>query len=128
MKSGILSLFCYGLYALGGGGCALYSYISLERVNESGAWFEGLGFVILVILGLVVCAVGILALILKGLHIGTGWLLFGLLCLLFDVICVGFVWVYAIAESTVITEAAPFLLLTIPQIISLISNAASLKM
>ncbi len=127
MKSGILSLLCYGLYALGGGGMAVYYYIALQKFNENGGGLEGIGYVILFVLGLIVCAAGILGLILKGLHIGTGWLLFGLLCLLFDVICVGFVWFYSIAESTVITEAAPFLILTIPQIISLISNGASLK-
>lgn len=81
-KSGIVSFIIYLIYALGGGGMVLYNYIAIEN-HEGG--LEGIGYAILFILGIILGAAGLLGVILKGIHLGTGWGFFGFLCLLLDI-------------------------------------------
>lgn len=88
-KTGIVSFIIYLIYALGGGGLALYNYIRIEN-HESG--WEGLGYAILLIVGIVLGAAGLVGVILKGIHLGTGWGFFGFLCILLDIaIAVAFI-------------------------------------
>ena len=80
-KSGIVSFLVYLIYVLGGGGLALYNYIKIENHEEG---WEGLGYAVLLILGIVLGAAGLVGVILKGIHLGTGLGFFGFLCILLD--------------------------------------------
>ena len=84
MKRGILSLICYILYTLVGGALAIYGKLAADSIQESGGGWEGLGAAIVFIIGLVVLGVGLVGLIFKGLHMGTGWGIFGFVCILID--------------------------------------------
>lgn len=81
-KSGIVSFIIYLIYTLFGGGLALYNYI--KALNHDSGW-EGLGYAVLLIVGIVLGAAGLLGVILKGIHLGTGWGFFGFLCILLDI-------------------------------------------
>ncbi len=94
----MFSLVCYILYTLAGGALAIYGKISVDRINASGGGWDGLGAAIVLILGLIVLAVGVAGLIFKGLHIGTGWGIFGFVCLLIDLAIIA-VLVYNMFEG-----------------------------
>ena len=81
-KSGIVSFIIYLIYALFGGGLAFYYYYITENYDNG---LEELGYVIIMILGIVLGAAGLLGVILKGIHLGTGWSFFGFLCILLDI-------------------------------------------
>ena len=84
MRRGIFSLICYILYTLAGGALAIYGKLEADRINASGGGWEGLGAAIVFIIGLIALAVGVAGLLFKGLHIGTGWGIFGFVCILLD--------------------------------------------
>ena len=128
-KSGIVSFLVYLIYVLGGGGLALYNYIKIENHEEG---WEGLGYAVLLILGIVLGAAGLLGVILKGIHLGTGWGFFGFLCILLDI---AFVVVFIsmvlpggnnVEAATLedILPAIPFLSATF---ISFVFNIASMR-
>lgn len=128
-KSGIVSFIIYLIYAIGGGGIALYNYIAIEN-HESG--FEGIGYAILMILGIILGAAGLLGVILKGVHLGTGWGFFGFLCILLDVAFVVVFISMALpggnnVEAATLEDflpALPFLLATLA---SFVCNITSLR-
>ena len=88
MRRGILSFIIYVLYTLAGGGLALYAKLEIDRINANGGGWEGLGAAVVLIVGLVVGAVGLAGLLFKGLHLGTGWGLFGFICILIDIVII----------------------------------------
>ena len=126
-KSLIPSLIVYILYTLLGGGMAVYNYIAIQKHNAEGGGLEGLGLAILLIVGIVIFGVGIIGLILKLIHIKSGWGFFGVLCLLLDILCVGSLMYYFALEIQNIDEALLLLAVLVPSSVSLISNAFSLK-
>ena len=66
------------------GALAIYGKLEADRINASGGGWEGLGAAIVFIIGLIVLAVGVAGLLFKGLHLGTGWGIFGFVCILLD--------------------------------------------
>ncbi len=129
MKRGTTSFIIYILYTLLGGGVALFSYIRIENhTPDSGDW-SNLGYAIIFILGLVLGAAGLVGVILKGIHLGTGWGFFGFLCLLLDI---GFV---VMAISTLFdsgdTTDPSAILSIVPvvaaSVVSFVSNIRSLR-
>ena len=84
MKRGIFSLICYILYTIAGGALSIYGKLEADRINESGGGWEGLGAALVFVVGLILLGVGLLGLLLKGLHMGIGWGIFGFACILYD--------------------------------------------
>ena len=78
-KGGLLSLIVYIIYTLLGLGLFIYSKISIDELNASGGGWEGLGHAIVMILGIILGAAGLVATIIKLIHMKSGWLLFGIL-------------------------------------------------
>ena len=127
-KVGILSLIVYILYTLGGGALALYSKIGIDKVNANGGGWEGLGFAIILIVGILFGGYGLVATIFKLVHMATGWGFFGVICLLMDIALVS-TFSIAFAE-TVSAEGLSDTssLLIIPFVlVSMVSFVANLK-
>lgn len=130
-KGGILSLIVYILYTLGGLGLIIYSRVSIDKHNAEGGGLEGIGLALLLVLGIILGAAGLLATILKLIHMKSGWGLFGLLCILADVAFI-FAWVSMAAPGGNINQIAvndilpsiPFILASLA---SMIANIKSLK-
>lgn len=88
MKRGIFSFILYLICTALGGALFIYAKIEADRINNSGGGWEGLGVAVLLILGVVVGAVGLAGLLFKGLQLGTGWGIFGFLCILIDLVVI----------------------------------------
>lgn len=121
-KSGGFSQALYIGYLIGGIGSAVYCYIAAQNAE---GW-DGLGYAVLLILGLGIAAVGLVALVFKLLHMATGWGLFGFLCVLLDLgviaACAFLIVDGGIDISSLITIAPAI----IGSILALFSNIASL--
>lgn len=125
-KSGGFSLACYIIYLLGGLGLVLYSYIAAP---DAEGW-EGLGLALLIILGIITAGVGLVGLVVKLLHMGTGAGFFGFLCVLVDLAVIGLM-VYSLIDGGIDTENLDNLIFPgvvgVLSIGSLISNIKSMK-
>lgn len=123
-RGGVLSFVCYLIYLLGGVGLALYSYIAAQNAE---GW-DGLGYALLMVLGLIGGAVGLVSVILKLIHMGTGFGFFGFLCMLIDIAVIALI-VYSIIDGGGISDPGNYILI-VPIIalssLSLISNLTSL--
>lgn len=85
MRRGIFSFILYLICTLGGGALIIYAKIEAERINNGGGEpFEGLGIAVLLVLGIAAGIVGLPGLLFKGLQLGTGWGIFGFVCVLID--------------------------------------------
>ena len=122
-KIGIFPFILYLLYTLVGGGLAVYCRIAIEQLSDDAGW-NGLGLAIVMVVGIIVGAVGLVGVILKGLHLKTEFSLFGILCVLFDIICILALIDSTVGESFVhdIVPALPYLgVMTASAICNLIS-------
>ena len=126
MKRGMLSFVIYIIYALLGGGTAIYNYIALGKHNEAGGGLDGLGLAILMIAGIVVLGIGLVGLIFKSLHIKTGWGFFGFLCLVLDLACVVVFLYLFLGEGGTVGDTLAIVGVAVPSILSAISNLVSL--
>ena len=125
-KGGLLSLIVYILYTLGGGGLALYCRIGIDNVNNNGGGWEGLGLAIVMIVGLVFGAAGLVATILKLIHMKSGWGFFGVLCILVDIAFIG-VFVSSMIENGLTLDAVYAILFIGASLASLIANIKSMR-
>ncbi len=125
-KGGILSLIVYILYTLGGGGLAIYSRIAIEELNNSGGGWEGLGLAIVMVVGLIFGAAGLVATILKLIHMKSGWGFFGVLCILVDIAFIG-VFVSSIIENGLTIDGLGSLLFIGASLASLVANIKSMR-
>ena len=131
-KIGIVSFIIYLIYALGGGGLALYNHFAIQEHNANGGGLEGPGLAILFILGIILGVAGLVGVILKGLHLGTGWGFFGFLCLLFD-IALAVVFISMVipggdnVEATTINDMLPAIPFLASSLVSFFCNIASLR-
>lgn len=126
-KVGMVSLVVYLLYTLLGGGMMIYNYIAIQKHNAEGGGLEGIGLAFLFILSVIVLAIGVLGLILKGIHLGTGWVLFGLLCMILDFVCVAYIWVEMVAGAGSWINGLIYSAFSLPSVISFCCNSSSLK-
>ena len=99
-KNGGFSFICYLLYLVGGLGFAIYSYIAAQGAEG----LDGLGYALLMIVGLIAGGVGLVELVLKLLHMATGWGFFGFLCMLVDIAVVAYL-VYAFIDGNADTSS-----------------------
>ena len=125
-KVGMVSLVVYLLYTLLGGGMMIYNYIAIQKHNAEGGGLEGIGLAFLFILSVIVLAIGVLGLVLKGIHLGTGWVLFGLLCMILDFACVAVIWTELVAGADNLTNGLICIAISIPSVISFGCNSRSL--
>ena len=125
-KVGMVSFVIYLLYTLLGGGMAIYNYIAIQKYNADGDGLGALALAVLFFLSLIVLGVGVLGLILKGIHLGTGWVLFGLLCMILDFACVAVIWTELVAGADNLTNGLICIALSIPSVISFGCNSRSL--
>ena len=89
MRRGIFSFILYLICTIGGGGIMIYAKLEADRINNGGGEpFEGIGVAVILILGIIIGAVGLAGLLFKGLHLGTGWGIFGFLCILIDLVVI----------------------------------------
>jgi hypothetical protein len=119
-KSVGLSLPVYILYLIGGIGLAIYHYIAAQNSDN----WEPLGHVLIMIVYLCVAAVGLVGLIFKGIHIASGFGLFGFICALIDIAVIVF-FVMTIASSGTGISVLPIVFISLSGI-SMISNFASM--
>ena len=126
-RGGIFALVTYIIYTLLCGGLAFAFYDEIKNPDSQLSGTAAL--VMLLVWGLVVsCAIGgFIAVILKLLHMATGWLIFGIPCILIDIGTVGS------ALSSIVelgSYSGETIILLIPLAVSvgaLISNIKSLK-
>ena len=86
-KSGGFSLFVYLFYLVCGLGLGIYFYIAAQNAE---GW-DGLGYALLLVVCAVAAGVGLLGLLLKLIHVGTGWGFFGFLCMLVDLAVIAYI-------------------------------------
>ena len=92
-RGGVFALVTYIIYTLLYGGLTLRFYYELDKLKEIFAVVVFL-FLVLIILCLAIAIGGFVAAILKILHMATGWLVFGISCILVD----AFVLIYMVAS------------------------------
>ncbi len=85
-RGGKFSFIVYLLYLLFGGGLVVYVKIVTETKELEGG--EGIGLAVLLILGVALAAYGLAGVILKGIHMASGWGFFGFLCILLDIFAI----------------------------------------
>lgn len=130
-KAGWFSFIYYLLYAIGGFGMAIYNYIAIQKLNAEGGGLEGIGLALLMIVGIIFGAAGLLGVILKLVHMKSGWVLFGLLCIALDVALAG-VWITMAApsgnaEQLILNDLLSVLPYIALSLVSVVTNALSLK-
>jgi hypothetical protein len=130
-KGGILSLIVYIIYTLLGAGLIIYSKVGIDDLNASGGGWEGLGLAIVLIVGIILGAAGLVATVIKLIHMKSGWLLFGILCILCDLVFIG-----AFISSTIPAgdvsqfnpaDVLPVIPFIIASVASLVANIKSLR-
>ena len=121
-KGGLLSLIVYILYTLLGGGLAIYCRVG---INDNSGW-EGLGLAIVMVIGLVLGAAGLVGVILKLIHMASGWGFFGVLCILLDIAFIG-VFVSSMIENSLTLDAVYVILFIGASLASLIANIKSMR-
>ena len=126
MKRGILSFVIYVIYALLGGGTAIYNYIALQQHNAAGGGINGLGMAILMIAGIIVFGIGAVGLILKSLHMKTSFGLFAFLCFALDVACVIVYMSLFMGEGMTMPDTLIILAVAVPSMLSALSNLKSM--
>ena len=124
-KIGIIPLIIYILYTLAGGGLAIYCRLAIEQLSAEDGW-NGLGLAILMVVGMIVGAAGLVAVILKGLHLKTEFTLFGILCVLFDIICI-LVFIDSGVGDILTVDILPVLPFIGVMVASAVCNLISLK-
>lgn len=130
-KCGVFSFVVYLLYTLAGGGMVLYNYIAIQKHNAEGGGIEGLGLAFLFVLGIICGAAGLVGVILKLIHMKSGWVLFGLLCIALDLVFVA-AWISMTApggnmDQIVFNDILPVIPFILISLASAVTNAISLK-
>lgn len=130
-KCGVFSFVVYLLYTLAGGGMVLYNYIAIQKHNAEGGGIEGLGLALLFVLGIICGAAGLVGVILKLIHMKSGWVLFGLLCIALDLVFVA-AWISMTApggnmDQIVFNDILPVIPFILISLASAVTNAISLK-
>ena len=124
MRGGFISLIVYGIYTIFWGGISLC--LGCWAVQEGNL---GLVAVVGIVMALtfVLAIGGLLAVILKLIHIGTRWKLFGILCILIDGYVLYTLIPAFLAVGTLNIVSLVLLLSTALSVVSLFDNLRSLS-
>ena len=122
----MLALVMYIIGALYGGGGALFCYLYATNNTEGG--LENLGFVVLMVYGIILFAIYAALLLFKMLHLISGWKIFSFLCMLVDLGLIGF-FVYALSNSLISASTiwSDIILLAIPILAPFIAFFSEIK-
>ena len=128
MKRGGFALITYILYTVLFGGLTLMFYYEMDKIKDE-KLFGALALVILVLIGLCVSLAigGLVAVVLKLLHMATGWPVFGILCITIDVGTVGCVITSIVELGSNSSATFVFFIPLLLSIGALISNIRSLR-
>ena len=124
-KSGGFAFICYLIYTILGVAAVIYNRIGIE-ISED---LAPIGYAILFMFALVFAAASAVGLILKLLHMGTGFGLFGFLCILVDIAFIVF-FGWAVVENASLGDPVSMIIpiaIALISGISFISNIRSLK-
>lgn len=118
------SLIVYVIYTLFWGGISAWLYVAVQTGNPG---LAGIAVAIVLMMTMVLTVGGLIAVILKLIHIGTRWKLFGILCVIID----GYI-LYSLIPALIGVGAinGTFFVLLVPVLLSigsLISNLRSLS-
>ncbi len=132
MKRRSASLVVYILYTLLGISMFLYNLIAAEKHNQQGGGWEGVGIALLLVFGVIIAAVGLLGVIIKLIHLASGWGFFGFLAILLDIGIILTVISVALPggnnlEAAEITDFLPIIPFIAASLTSLVSNIRSLR-
>ncbi len=132
----IVTLICYFVFVVAGASIAISSAVDLVTLPEQGgglgAAVSAFAMALLLILGILYAAFGVVPLILKAIHTFANKRLPAFICILFDVaynICHAALLVSAIADSGFadpLSLILPLALLLL-SLVALVTNALSLK-
>jgi hypothetical protein len=128
-KKGVFSFINYLLYVVLGGGAAIYVNAVIDKKIEAGGDFESVMLAVLLMLLYFAVIYGGVGVLLKGIHMVSGWGLFALVCMLLDFWAID-LWLNVLLPSGDIGEIKDMLFAIVPlifSVISLISNALSLR-
>ena len=126
-KRGIFAFVIYLLGTLFGGGLTLWAFLELERI-ESGTndGWAAIGAAIIIAFGIMVGVPYLACLITKILQLATGLKLFGILCLILDVVVIGGL-AYTFYTEGLGDDPIVMVVMMIPSALAFISNAIALK-
>ncbi len=126
-KSRLISLFIYIAMFLGYGITALVIYIGAQNGAYEG--WDGLGMALLMIIFMIFAAVAGVAMLLKIVHVASGWGFFGFLCTLIDFAALAILIFYIVngvsGEASLDLLEGWYILLPIPAL--LVSFPANIK-
>ena len=127
-RGGVFALITYILYTVLFGGLTLMFYSEVKQLEDEnllGAFM--LIFMVLVVLCEILAFGGLVAAVLKLLHMATGWPVFGILCITIDVGMVGCVITSIVELGSNSSATFVFLIPLLLSIGALISNIRSLR-
>lgn len=129
-KRGILAFIIYLFFTLSSLALAIYSYVEIQKIPADDDSMAALGGALLIIFAM---GVGIpfgIELIVKILHLITGLKLFGIICMLGDVLIflyfVGSMFTTLPSISVILAELPYMLVFGLPMILAFFSNLRSL--
>lgn len=137
-KRGIVAFIVYLLGCLVAGVMMVWAYIEAQNIPENDVenW-EGLGVAILILIGLIIGVPCAVRLVLKFIHMVSGWKLFGVACILADIVIILY-WMGAhlifgysinhwIDNMLCVSGIIQIVLCAVPNVFAMISNIASIK-
>jgi hypothetical protein len=129
-KRGILAFIIYLFFTLSSLALAIYSYVEIQKIPADDDSMAALSGALLIIFAM---GVGIpfgIELIVKILHLITGFKLFGIICMLGDVLIflylVGSIFTTLPSISVILAELPYMLVFGLPMILAFFSNLRSL--
>jgi hypothetical protein len=129
-KIGWLSFGIYVFYIAFGILLTIQGFAYLEELKSRPDGFNGIGYPLNHIIGMLLTFIGVVALALKALHMFKGWKLFSLLALAFDAFGIFVMYVIFLKDATVseiIAERLSYVIIMLFPSVSLVSNLVSLK-
>ena len=129
-KRGILAFIIYLFFTLSSLALAIYSYVEIQKIPADDDSLAALGGALLIIFAMVVGIPFGIELIVKILHLITGFKLFGIICMLGDVLIflyfVGSMFTALPSISVILAELPYMLVFGLPMILAFFSNLRSL--
>lgn len=129
-KRGILAFIIYLFFTLSSLALAIYSYVEIQKIPADDESMAALGGALLIIFAMVVGIPFGIELIVKILQLITGFKLFGIICMLGDVLIflyfIGSMFTALPSISVFLAELPYMLIFGLPMILAFFSNLRSL--